>query len=73
MKYPDYDTEELASYFNEYHKDVHGVRPRGIDLTNRGALIDGLERLDRYMLKMKKTPEGRARLREEGWVLPEDD
>jgi hypothetical protein len=68
-----YDTEELASIFSDYHKDVHDVRPRWVDHTDRVAIIEGLESLDRYMLEMKKTPEGRARLREEGWVLPEDD
>jgi len=67
MEYPDYDTEELASYFSDYHKDVHGVRPRWVDHTDRVALIDGLESLDRYMATMKATPEGRAQLREEGW------
>jgi len=67
MEYPDYDTEELATYFSDYHKDVHGVRPHGIDLTNRVAVVEGLESLDRYMDSMKSTPGGRARLRAEGW------
>ncbi len=72
MDYPDYDTEELASYFSDYHKDVHGVRPRWIDHTDRVAIIEGLESLDRYMLEMKKTPEGRARLRADGWCVEQD-
>ena len=66
-----YDTEELASIFSDYHKDVHDVRPRWVDHTDRVALIDELESLDRYMANMKATPEGRAQLREEGWHVEE--
>jgi len=66
-----YDTEELASIFSDYHKDVHGVRPRWVDHTDRVAVIDGLESLDRYMANMKATPEGREQLREEGWHVEE--
>ena len=66
-----YDTEELASIFSDYHKDVHGVRPRWVDHTDRVAVIDGLESLDCYMATMKATPEGRERLREEGWYVEE--
>ena len=62
-----YETEELASIFSDYHKDVHGVRPRWVDHTDRVVLIDGLESLDRYMATMKATPEGRAKLRADGW------
>jgi len=69
----DYDTEELASIFSDYHKDVHGVRPRWIDHTDRVVLIDGLESLDRYMAHMKSTPEGREQLREDGWCVDEPD
>lgn len=69
--YSDYDTEELASYFSDYYKDVHGVRPRWIDHTDRVAIIDGIQSLDRYMDNMKSTPEGRAFLRSEGWVVEE--
>ena len=64
-----YDTEELASYFSDYHKDVHGVRPRWVDYTDRVAVIGGIESLDRYMEWMKSTPEGLERLREEGWSV----
>lgn len=69
----EYSTKELATIYWGYHKDVHGVRPRGIPLDNRRDLIEGLQGLDRYMMNMKATPEGRARLRAEGWALPEDD
>jgi hypothetical protein len=68
----DYDTEELASIFWDYYKDVHGVRPRWIDHTDRRVLIHGLESLDRYMDSMKTTPEGRAQLRAAGWWVEQD-
>jgi hypothetical protein len=68
-----YTTEELASRFWDYHKDVHGVRPRWVDHTDRVVLIDGLESLDRYMATMKATPEGRERLRNEGWYVEQED
>lgn len=71
MNFDLYETEELASYFSDYHKDVHGLRPRWVDHTDRVAVIDGIESLNRYMEMMKSTPEGRARLREEGWVVEE--
>ena len=69
----EYDTEELASIYSDYHKDVHGVRPRGVPLDNRADLIEGLQGLDRYMARMKSTPEGREQLREEGWYIDEHD
>ena len=72
MDYPDYDTEELASYFSNYHKDVHGVRPRWVDHTDRVAVIEGLESLDRYMDSMKSTQESRAKLRAAGWWVEQD-
>lgn len=72
MNFEQYDTEELASWFSDYHKDVHGIRPRWVDHTDRVAIIDGIQSLDRYMYNMKSTPEGRAQLRADGWVVDED-
>jgi hypothetical protein len=71
MDWNQYDTEELASIFWDYYKDVHGVRPRWIDHTDRRVLIHGLEGLDHHMATMKATPKGRAQLREEGWHVEE--
>jgi len=75
MDFAQYDTEELASWFSDYHKDVHGVRPRWVDHTDRVAVIDGIQSLDRYMESMRSTPEGRAQLRADGWHVEvfEDD
>jgi hypothetical protein len=64
-----YTVAELAQIFWGYYKDVHGVRPRWVDLTDREVLVKGLESLDSYMESMKSTPEGLAQLREEGWTL----
>ncbi len=72
MDWNQYDTEELASIFSDYHKDVHGVRPRWVDHTDRVAVIEGLESLDRYMDSMRSTPEGRAQLRADGWWVEQD-
>jgi hypothetical protein len=69
MNYSLYETEELASYFSDYHKDVYGYRPRMVDHTDRRAVIDGINALDRYMEMMKSTPQGLAQLREEGWCV----
>jgi len=69
-----YETEKLASIHSDYHKDVHGFRPRwssGTEEAFREALIDGLKSLDRYMDVKRSTPAGRAQLREEGWHVEE--
>ena len=69
MNFDLYETEELASYFSDYHKDVHGFRPRMVDHRDREAVISGIHALDDYMAWMKSTPQGLAQLREEGWAL----
>lgn len=71
MNFDLYETEELASYFSDYYKDVHGVRPRWIDHNDRRAVVYGIQALDRYMEMMKSTPQGRRALRDEGWVVDE--
>lgn len=65
------DTNELGDLFSDYHKDVHGFRPRYVDMNDREAIIAALKRLDEYMEWSKSTPEGRNRLREAGWVVKE--
>ena len=75
MIYNENKLNELASYYSDYHKDVHGFRPRGWDVPTETLeyRIRDLERriasLDAYMDHMKSTEEGRARLREEGWYV----
>lgn len=71
MNFIQYETEELFSIYSDYHKDVHGIRPRGT--MTREQIIDGICSLDNYMERMKSTPEGREQLREEGWVIDESE
>ena len=65
-----YEYNELADLLSDYHKDVFGFRKR---MWGEPAevLCDELDRIDQYMDAMKRTPEGRAQLRAEGWVVDE--
>lgn len=72
MNFDQYETEELFSYFSDYYKDVHGIRPRGL-ANNRQEIIAGIMSLDSYMEYMKSTPEGREQLRQEGWDIDEPE
>ena len=73
------DPESLDSAFgcySDYHKDVFGFRPHwsGSDPGQPLAkveLIEAMVGVDVYVFAMKSTPEGRAQLRAEGWVVEE--
>lgn len=67
-----YEYNELVDTLSDYHKDVFGYRLR-LNGSDRATLIEELDRIDQYMEKMKSTPEGRAQLREEGWVVDEEE
>ena len=67
QRYDPQPTSALAAHLYEYWKDVYGVRPHHIDMTNRESVIDSLISLERYMAHMQATPEGRKQLRDEGW------
>jgi hypothetical protein len=73
--FPDMNVEELQSYFSDFHKDYYGFRPRGIftpdEWQNREVLIKAINAIHDLMDERKKTPEGRASLRAEGWVIEE--
>lgn len=71
-RWDDYEYDELVDTLSDYHKDVFGTRLR-MNGESREAVIQELVYLDRYMEKMKETPEGRAQLREEGWMIDEKD
>lgn len=73
MNFIQYSTDELASYMSDYHKDVYGFRPRHIAHDDREAIISEIISIDNYMEMMRSTPEGRERLREDGWNIPEED
>lgn len=67
-RWDNYSYDELVDVLSDYHKDVFGYRLR-MNGALREEVIGQLESLDDYMEKMKSTPEGRAQLIEEGWVL----
>jgi hypothetical protein len=67
-RWDSYDYDELVSILSDYSKDVQGFRLR-MNGEPKEAVIKALVGLDNYMEMMKSTPEGRARLTEEGWVL----
>lgn len=62
--------DELVEALSDYHKDVFGFRLR-MNGKPREEIVNHLVCLDEYMEKMKSTPEGRAKLREDGWVVDE--
>ena len=64
--------EDLQSYYSDFHKDFHGWRPRGAtpeQWRDRAFLVEQINRIHDAMDAMKATPEGRAQLREAGWVI----
>ena len=69
--------EELQSYFSDFHKDYYGFRPRGIytpaEWRNRDVLVKAINEIHDALDERKKTPEGRASLRAEGWVIDEKE
>ncbi len=73
-KYQSMDLCELGGYASDYHKDVHGFRPRGDGLyANREALIDIIEGLDAYMVSRRSTFAGRESMRADGWHVLETE
>lgn len=68
--------DELQSYLSDFHKDYYGFRPRHYsneDWNNKQFLIGCIDSIHDEMDNMKKTPEGRKRLRAEGWVIDESE
>lgn len=63
-----YTLEELYNYLSDYHKDVHGFRPRVQGLSeNKPRMILMIEELNNFLDLKKSTPEGLQELREDGW------
>jgi hypothetical protein len=74
--FPDMNVEELQSYFSDFHKDYYGFRPRFAtpeQWQNRAWLVEHINAIHNAMDELKKTPEGRAQLRAEGWVIEESE
>ena len=63
-----YEYDELVNILSDYHKDVFGFRKRMYGEA-REDVIKELVSIDNYMEKMRSTPEGRAQLEADGWVL----
>ena len=70
------DVDELQSYLSDFHKDFYGFRPRSYsneDWNNKEFLIRCIDGIHKNMDDMKETPEGRASLRADGWVIDEKE
>lgn len=64
--------DELADTFSDFHKEFYGFRPRfgsAADWANESWLRAEIAKIEDAFNQMKQTPEGRARLQEEGWVV----
>jgi hypothetical protein len=70
------ELDELQSYFSDFYKDFYGYRPRFAtheQWNNREWVIQAITTIHDVMDHLKKTPEGRAQLRAEGWVIDEKE
>ena len=70
------ELDELQSYFQDFYKDFYGYRPRfatNQQWIDREWLIEAISTIHMDMDNLKKTPEGRAQLRAEGWVIDEKE
>ena len=67
--------DDLQSYYSDFHKDFYGWRPRGAtpeQWTNREFLVAQINGIHDALDAMKTTPEGRAQLRRDGWVVEDE-
>jgi len=76
---------DLAAFYSDYHKELHGYRPRDMALCachypDHASLVEAMSHLQRrvdglgdYMMSMESTFEGREELREQGWHIEETD
>lgn len=70
-----YDKDGLQGYYSDFHKDLHGFRPRhhSEEEWNDPETLKNLIRgLHKYMDALKATPEGRAQLKADGWHIEDD-
>ena len=73
--FADLTVDDLQSYYSDFHKDFHGWRPRGAtpeQWTNREFLVAQINGIHDALDAMKTTPEGRAQLRRDGWVVEDE-
>lgn len=70
-----YDVGGLQGYYSDFHKDLHGFRPRHHseeEFNNPEKLKELIRGLHKYMDALKKTPEGRAQLKADGWHFDDE-
>ena len=71
----DYDVHGLQGYYSDFHKDLHGFRPRHHseeEFNNPERLKELIRGLHKYMDALKATPEGRAQLKADGWHFDDE-
>ena len=64
--------EELQSIFSDFHKDYYGYRPRFAtteEWNSKEWLQSRIDGIHDAITQRAKTPEGRAALLAEGWVI----
>jgi hypothetical protein len=44
-----YSRNDLACFFSDYFKDIHGYRPEILETEGRAALVDRIEKLDDFV------------------------
>ena len=68
--------EELQSHYSDFHKDVHGFRPRSStdEQWNSEEWLSGeIDGLHAYIKMLGSTPEGRMQLREMGFCTDDTE
>ena len=68
--------EELQSHYSDFHKDVHGFRPRSStdEQWNSEEWLSGeIDGLHAYIKMLGSTPEGRMQLREMGFCTDDKE
>lgn len=64
--------EQLQCTWSDYHKDVHGFRPRFAteEQWNDAVWLQAqIDELTAHLDRMKQTKDGRNRMRDDGWVV----
>ena len=68
--------EELQSHYSDFHKDVHGFRPRSStdEQWNSEQWLSGeIDGLHAYIKMLGSTPQGRVQLREMGFCTDDKE
>ena len=66
--------QEKCQFLWDYYKDCFGSRPRQFSpmfWQNEAQVDRVIAQCDAYLDNMKRTPEGRAELRDNGWIVEE--